>query len=404
MAKQRYVNTKFWDDSYIVELESLEKFLFIYLLTNPLTNISGAYEISPKRIAFDTGIDTNKVVQFLDKFHNDGKILYINGWVIIKNFIKHQKNNESILKGIQYELKSIPDNVKSMMNLDNSKMLLVLSQRESIAIRDNFICSYCKKEIIDNNDLQIDHIYPASRGGSTRYVNLTTSCHKCNFTKSNKTPEEWGHEPVESKEYHCNTAIKELRTNGSKFEKFKNLFDRNIVLEDGQILEIQDNVHRTTDGHHINTNTNTNSNLNLNLNLNPNLIKPNINEKPVVKQKTKPKEKPISEDAQNSAQLLYDLILINLNPSLWNKRPPNLKLWSADIEKLNRIDGIDYSLINQIITRVVKDAFWSKNIMSGKKLREKFTRLEQEFKGKIVLTREQEADAMEKRLKEIENL
>ena len=119
---------------------------------------------------------------------------------------------------------------------------------------------------------------------------------------------------------------------------------------------------------------------------------------------TKPKEKPISEDAKHSAQLLYDLILINLNPSLWNKQPPNLKLWSADIEKLNRIDGIDYSLINQIITWVVKDAFWSKNIMSGKKLREKFTRLEQESKGKIVLTESQEADAMEKRLKEIENL
>ena len=121
-------------------------------------------------------------------------------------------------------------------------------------------------------------------------------------------------------------------------------------------------------------------------------------------QETKPKEKPISEDAQHSAQLLYDLILINLNPSLWNKQPPNLKLWSADIEKLNRIDGIEYSLINQIITWVVKDAFWSKNIMSGKKLREKFTRLEQESKGKIVLTREQEQERLDKRRAEIDAL
>ena len=41
--KHRYIKTKFWDDSYIIELNPHEKLLFLYLITNPLTNIAGVY-------------------------------------------------------------------------------------------------------------------------------------------------------------------------------------------------------------------------------------------------------------------------------------------------------------------------------------------------------------------------
>ena len=41
MAKFRYVNTRFWDDSYVAELSPLEKLAFLYLLTNSLTTIAG---------------------------------------------------------------------------------------------------------------------------------------------------------------------------------------------------------------------------------------------------------------------------------------------------------------------------------------------------------------------------
>ena len=34
MSKKRWINTKFWDDEYITELESIEKLLFLYFLTN----------------------------------------------------------------------------------------------------------------------------------------------------------------------------------------------------------------------------------------------------------------------------------------------------------------------------------------------------------------------------------
>jgi hypothetical protein len=60
MAKQRVVNTRFWDDDYIMELGPTEKLVFLYVLTNPLTDLCGAYQITLKRISFDTGLRRKK--------------------------------------------------------------------------------------------------------------------------------------------------------------------------------------------------------------------------------------------------------------------------------------------------------------------------------------------------------
>ena len=108
MAKQRYINTKFWDDNYIIERDPIEKLLFLWCLTNPLTNISGIYEATVKRISFDTGIEGGMVLNILDRFEKDKKIIYKDGWIGIKNFIKHQSMNPKIKRGIEIELQKAP--------------------------------------------------------------------------------------------------------------------------------------------------------------------------------------------------------------------------------------------------------------------------------------------------------
>src|SRR5688500_5513892 len=100
MAKFRMLNTRFWDDSYVISLDPTEKLLFIYLLTNALTSICGIYEIQLRRIAFDTGIDIEMVKNVFSRFELDKKILYRDGWVCVVNFIKHQKINRSVEKGM----------------------------------------------------------------------------------------------------------------------------------------------------------------------------------------------------------------------------------------------------------------------------------------------------------------
>ena len=69
---KRYISTSFWDDEWVQSLSFEEKGLFLYLLTNPLTNIAGVYKIQVRRIVFDTGLAEADVGLILGKFGDAG--------------------------------------------------------------------------------------------------------------------------------------------------------------------------------------------------------------------------------------------------------------------------------------------------------------------------------------------
>jgi hypothetical protein len=117
MAKQRYINTIFWRDEYVSRLDPSEKLLFLYLLTNPDTSICGIYQLPIKIIAVDTGFDKEMVEKILARFERDDKVFYRDGWVIIKNFIKHQNINPSVTAGIERELKAVPADIRTLYSL-----------------------------------------------------------------------------------------------------------------------------------------------------------------------------------------------------------------------------------------------------------------------------------------------
>ena len=111
MAKKRYINTKFWSDTYIVNLDPLERYLFLYFLTNEHTDISGIYELPLRRIAQETGLEDEMVKKIAARFEGEGKIIIHNSWVYIKNFNKHQVMNTSIRQGIKNSLSIVPKKV-----------------------------------------------------------------------------------------------------------------------------------------------------------------------------------------------------------------------------------------------------------------------------------------------------
>lgn len=67
--------------------------------------------------------------------------------------------------------------------------------RSKIFNRDNYTCQYCGER---GKKLECDHVMPISRGGGNEESNLVTACFKCNRSKRDKTPKEWGarHEMV----------------------------------------------------------------------------------------------------------------------------------------------------------------------------------------------------------------
>lgn len=107
----RYLKDEFWTDPYTENLDPSEKLLYIYLLTNPLCNVAGIYEIRFSRMAFETGFDKEMIEKILNRFIKDKKILKIEDWIVIVNFVKNQANNPSVLQGVQRILNNLPPNV-----------------------------------------------------------------------------------------------------------------------------------------------------------------------------------------------------------------------------------------------------------------------------------------------------
>ena len=113
MSKSRTLNTHFWDDTYIAELDPIDKLLFLYLLTCTHTNMLGVYEVSLRKISFDTGINKDKILEIFEGFKKSGKAEYEDGYVLLKNFSKHQRYNENMKKSAIKSYNELPDSIKN---------------------------------------------------------------------------------------------------------------------------------------------------------------------------------------------------------------------------------------------------------------------------------------------------
>jgi len=110
--KLRSVNTNFWDDPFITELNSSEKLLFLYLITNPLTNLIGIYPITLKRISFDTGLSIPTVKNALKKFAQNRKVYYLEDYIILVNWLKNQNLNKNMQVAVVKEFASLSKSIK----------------------------------------------------------------------------------------------------------------------------------------------------------------------------------------------------------------------------------------------------------------------------------------------------
>lgn len=111
MSTQRYISTSFWDDSWIQTLDPSEKLLYLYYMTNPLTNIAGVYKITLRRICFDTGFNDSTIKHIQEKFEKAGKAFLIGEYIALPSWPNHQKwqKSKNIKDGIDAILASLPD-------------------------------------------------------------------------------------------------------------------------------------------------------------------------------------------------------------------------------------------------------------------------------------------------------
>lgn len=137
MAKQRYVNTRFWSDNFIVGLKPLEKYLFLYFLTNEHTSICGIYELPIQTIEYETGLKRTDLARMLKSLA--GKISYIDGWVWVRNFERHQvaRGSEKVKIGILNEKKNVPGDILEKINKLSQKQIGYTYPIDSISALDS---------------------------------------------------------------------------------------------------------------------------------------------------------------------------------------------------------------------------------------------------------------------------
>jgi hypothetical protein len=128
MSKHRVVKSSFWTDDYIEKLPVKERYFFLYLLTNPNTNILGIYQATLKRIKFETDLSGDEIDSFFKKFSEDDKVHYISDHVLMVNFQKHQKPNQKMVTGMQSLYDCLPEKVVNFINTKKSRIYHRLSK------------------------------------------------------------------------------------------------------------------------------------------------------------------------------------------------------------------------------------------------------------------------------------
>jgi hypothetical protein len=117
MSVQRYISSSFWSDDWVDSLSVHEKLIYMYLLTNENTNIAGVYKITIKRMKDDTGISRDKVTAALERFAHDKKAFFIDEYIIIPKWPKHQKLGErgKLRLATNSILRSLPEKIKNFI-------------------------------------------------------------------------------------------------------------------------------------------------------------------------------------------------------------------------------------------------------------------------------------------------
>ena len=114
MDVRRSINTGIWSDPFVENLNPIHKLVWLYLLTNQHTNMIGIYQVSTRRICFETGLDNETVSKAFEAFQSLSKAFIIvlkdsSEWVFLPNWVKNQSMNTNMLKAASKQFDSLPN-------------------------------------------------------------------------------------------------------------------------------------------------------------------------------------------------------------------------------------------------------------------------------------------------------
>lgn len=111
----RQVDSDWWNEGYVQGdegqrgLDITERYLWLFITTNPLVNIAGAYKIPMRAISSYTGLTPEQIATVLKRFEADKKVLYRDGLMVIRDrAAANKQDNPNIRKAVDRVLAELP--------------------------------------------------------------------------------------------------------------------------------------------------------------------------------------------------------------------------------------------------------------------------------------------------------
>lgn len=138
MAIYRNVSMSFWTDSKVVDdFTPEDKYFYLYLFTNPHTNLCGCYEISIKQMAYETGYGTDTVEKLICRLET------------VHNVIRYNLPTKELLIANWYKY-----------NWTSSEKFRKPLSQEIIKVKDSSFREYLTELFNGNDTVSIGYLYP----------------------------------------------------------------------------------------------------------------------------------------------------------------------------------------------------------------------------------------------------
>lgn len=173
MAIYRNVQLSFWTDNKVVDdFTPEDKYFYLYLFTNPQTNLCGCYEVSISTMSNQLGYNKDAVERLIERFENYHKVIKYSKAtkeLLILNWYKYNwTKSESLLTAICRQTDEIKDvNFKSYI-LSKINVYKDFGGRsidrggttDTVTVTNNNICVFSNKNTNKDNYINIYKNHP----------------------------------------------------------------------------------------------------------------------------------------------------------------------------------------------------------------------------------------------------
>ena len=168
MALYRTISLSFWTDTKIAdEFTPEDRYFYLYLFTNPHTNLAGCYEVGINQMSNETGYSKDSVERLLKRFSEIHKVAHYSNStkeVLLVNWHKYNwTSSEKYRKPLEKEINGIknPDFRKYLLDVFNGEtdkrygidtICIDTPNTNTITITDTKVIDTYSKEIIEIMD------------------------------------------------------------------------------------------------------------------------------------------------------------------------------------------------------------------------------------------------------------